>query len=111
MIVATALPAAILATLLRSTNRSSVRGTLRQWKAGVPTLALVVTAPLWLIVVLRGLLYPAIASDHLENSWGGPTLVGAWVVHLMIGVGMLLAASFLLAMWRTPVGGMRDRGG
>jgi hypothetical protein len=63
---------------------------------------LVLTGPLWLIVVLRGVLYPLIEADDLRDSWGGPTLAGAWAVHFALGVAILLAASFVLAWWRPP---------
>ena len=66
-------------------------------------LFLVLTRPLWLIVGLRSVLYPVIAADDLQDSWGGPTLVGAWAVHLGLGVAILLAVSFVLAWWRPPL--------
>ncbi|MEU6187935.1 hypothetical protein [Nocardia sp. NPDC047038] len=37
----------------------------------------------------RGVCYPLVASDDLEDSWGGPTLAGAWAVHAALGVGLL----------------------
>ena len=85
--MATALPAALL---------SPVAGVGKRDPA--PTVALIVTAPFWLLILLRGVLYPAIGADNLEQSWGGPTLVGAWVTHLAVGVAALLVVSLVLAV-------------
>jgi hypothetical protein len=43
-------------------------------------------------------LYPVVGLDDLEDSWGGPTLVGAWAVHLAIGVAALVVVSFAVAV-------------
>lgn len=94
--IATALPAALAAPVVDRVNGDS--GTrLRRRAARVPRVASVATAPFWVLVVFRGVLYPAIGADNLEQSWGGPTLVGAWATHLVIGVAALVAVSFLLA--------------
>jgi hypothetical protein len=69
---------------------------------GVSVVSLVLTGPLWLIVVLRGVLYPLIGADDLQDSWGGPTLAGAWAAHFALVVAILLAVSFVLAWWRPP---------
>jgi hypothetical protein len=100
--VATALPAVVMARIATATNRVDLAVRLRQRAGGVSVLSLVLTAPLWLLVVLRGVLYPLTGADDLQNAWGGPTLVGAWAVHFAIGVGILLAVSFFLAWWRPP---------
>jgi hypothetical protein len=102
VVVATALPAGALATIAATANQGDMATRLRRRSAGVPLVAQLVTAPLWLIVLLRGVLYPVLGSGHLENSWGGPTLAGAWAVHLMIGTVTLLVVSFILALWRSP---------
>jgi len=109
VVIATALPVAVLVNVLRVASRAHVTANLQRWIAGVPFIALVLTAPLWLIVLLRGVLYPALGSSDLEHSWGGPTLIGAWAVHLVIGVVLLLAASLLLALWHRPDIAMRER--
>jgi hypothetical protein len=31
-----------------------------------------------------------------EDSWGGPTLVGAWIVHAMLAVGLQAAGLALI---------------
>ncbi|TQM33106.1 hypothetical protein [Nocardia bhagyanarayanae] len=41
------------------------------------------------VALVRGLGYPLVAADDYENSWGGPTLAGAWAVHAALGVGLL----------------------
>ncbi len=38
---------------------------------------------------VRGALYPLIAGNDLEHSWGGPGLAGAWAVHAALGIGLL----------------------
>jgi hypothetical protein len=106
IVLATALPAVTLAGVAAAANREDIATGLRRWTAGVSRTALLVTAPLWLIVVLRGLLYPAFASRDLENSWGGPTLAGAWAAHLLIGIAALLTVSFVVA----ALARCRDRG-
>lgn len=48
------------------------------------------------VALVRGACYPLIAGDDLENSWGGPTLAGAWAVHAALGVG-------LFPLWLLPL--------
>ncbi|MEV0032144.1 hypothetical protein [Nocardia sp. NPDC050793] len=49
----------------------------------------------WFLVLLaslafvRGVAYPLVGANDYENSWGGPTLAGAWAVHAALGVGLL----------------------
>jgi len=71
---------------------------LRARAASTPIVAKLVTAPFWLLLIARGVLYPVFGADDLEHSWGGPTLLGAWAVHLLIGIALLAAVSVLLAM-------------
>jgi hypothetical protein len=97
-VIATALPAALLARVPGVGNRTDTAKRLRDWAALAPRVALVVTAPFWLLTIFRGVLYPALGADNLEQSWGGPTLVGAWVTHLAVGVGALVVVSLLLAV-------------
>jgi hypothetical protein len=99
VVVATALPVLGLARLAAATKRYDIAARLRVWADATSLVAFVVTAPLWLILVLRGVLYPTFGSGDLRNSWGGPTMAGAWAAHLAVCVGMLLTASFLLALW------------
>jgi hypothetical protein len=70
---------------------------------------LVITAPAWLLLATRGVLYPLFGSDDLDNSWGGPTLVGAWAAHFAVGVAVLLAVSFILAAFGSPGAARRPR--
>ena len=53
-------------------------------------------AAAWSIVVTRGFLYPFFAGNNLEDSWGGPTLAGAWLVHWLIGLPMVAAVAAVL---------------
>ncbi|WP_446222375.1 hypothetical protein ACTWPB_21530 [Nocardia sp. IBHARD005] len=72
-------------------------------------------AMLSVLVLVRGLAYPLVA-DGYENSWGGPTLVGAWAVHAVLGVliapvfvGMIaLFGRLQLRVTRTVLGGDRS---
>ncbi|MEJ2867413.1 hypothetical protein WCD74_06520 [Actinomycetospora sp. OC33-EN08] len=45
---------------------------------------------------LRGPLYGFVVPGPYDDAWGGPTLAGAWTVHALVWVGVLVAA---LAMW------------
>ncbi|MFD4458852.1 hypothetical protein [Nocardia sp. NPDC058480] len=73
-------------------------------------------AMLSVLVLVRGLAYPLVAADGYENSWGGPTLVGAWAVHAALGVliapvfvGMIaLFGRLQLQVTRTVLGGDRS---
>ncbi len=53
----------------------------------------------WAIVVLN-LLYPGRRligmGGTLDDAWGGPTLAGAWAVHALGGLVMLLLMPFVL---------------
>ncbi|MEV0298492.1 hypothetical protein [Nocardia sp. NPDC050710] len=49
------------------------------------------------VAAVRGIAYPLVAANDYENSWGGPTLAGAWVVHALLGVGLLPAWTAVLA--------------
>jgi hypothetical protein len=100
--VATAVPAVIVAGIASAANRVELAARLRQRASRVSAIVFILTVPLWLIVVLRGVLYPVVGADDLEDSWGGPTLAGAWAAHLGLGVAILLAVSFVLAWWRPP---------
>jgi hypothetical protein len=102
LVVATALPAVIMAGIATATHRVELAARLRQRAVGVSVVSLVLTGPLWLIITWRGVLYPLTGADDLQDSWGGPTLVGAWAAHLGLGVAILLAVAFVLAWWRPP---------
>jgi hypothetical protein len=95
LLIAVALPAAMV-SLVRAIAKKG--GASRRALTRVPRVALLVTVPFWLVVLLRGVLYPAFVADNLEQSWGGPTLAGAWVTHLVIGLGALGVASLAVAL-------------
>jgi hypothetical protein len=61
---------------------------------GVVTYFLVFLA---IVAAVRGIAYPLIAADNLENSWGGPTLAGAWAVHALLGLALLPVWLLVLA--------------
>ncbi len=50
-----------------------------------------------IVAAFRGILFPVVASDDLEGSWGGPTSAGAWAVHAALGVGLLPVWLLVLA--------------
>ncbi|MGF6887605.1 hypothetical protein ABIA39_006290 [Nocardia sp. GAS34] len=49
------------------------------------------------LALVRGLAYPLVGDNGLENSWGGPTLMGAWAVHAAFAVLLQPVAAVLLA--------------
>ncbi|MFI1916679.1 hypothetical protein [Nocardia sp. NPDC020380] len=49
------------------------------------------------LAAVRGVLYPVVAAHEYQNSWGGPTLAGAWAVHAVLAVGLLPLWWFLVA--------------
>jgi hypothetical protein len=81
-------------------DRSATR--LRALTAGVPVAAYVVTGVAWFFLLHSGVFYPVFDAGDLQNSWGGPTLLGAWVVHLALALALLLVVAFPFALWRPP---------
>ena len=81
-------------------DRSAAR--LRALTAGVPIAAYVVTGVVWFFLLHSGIFYPVFDAENLQSSWGGPTLVGAWVVHLALALGFLLVVALPLALWKPP---------
>lgn len=73
--------------------------------------ALVVAGYCWIGVVLN-LAYPARPlfgqSGDYRDSWGGPTLAGAWAVHVLGGIAFWLAVPWVLrgyaTLWRRIAG-------
>lgn len=63
----------------------------------VSVLAFVLVVPIWAIFVTRGIFYPAFGADNLEDSWGGPTLAGAWFVHFIQGPPLIMLSMALIA--------------
>ncbi|WP_236581697.1 sensor domain-containing protein [Rhodococcus sp. T7] len=65
-------------------------------------LSLPVGTVAWFVVALsviaafRGLFYGLITDDSYEYSWGGPTLAGAWLVHLVLGLLLVPVAVWIL---------------
>ncbi len=58
--------------------------------------AFALVAEAWSLFVFRGFLYPVFADGHLEDSWGGPTLAGAWLVHWLLGLPLVAAVAVIL---------------
>lgn len=77
----TAPPRSIIGAL---TGRRGVR------PVAYAVLAICVGLLAWFLVFLtlvgafRGIFHPLIDQDSYENSWGGPTLAGAWAVHFLV---------------------------
>jgi hypothetical protein len=42
------------------------------------------------LFLVRGVAYPLVTDDP-SSSWGGPTMAGAWAVHLAVGALALAA--------------------
>jgi hypothetical protein len=101
IVIATVVPAQVIAWAADAARWHDRANRLRDWCAGVPIVAYGVTTVLWVVVVWRGALYPAFGgARNLRASWGGPTLAGAWAVHFAIAAGALLVASLALAWLR-----------
>ena len=71
---------------------------LRHSLVGLPIhlLAFALVVPAWGVFLARGVLYPVFGADHLEDSWGGPSLAGAWLAHFIQGPPLLLLVDFML---------------
>ena len=50
-----------------------------------------------LAFLFRGVLYGLVDHGPYDNSWGGPTRTGAWLVHFLISAPAAAAAILLLA--------------
>ncbi|MCM6775250.1 hypothetical protein NDR87_16780 [Nocardia sp. CDC159] len=48
------------------------------------------------IALVRGIAYPSVGGGDYENSWGGPTLAGAWAVHALLAIAVVLPIGTLL---------------
>ncbi|MGW5666506.1 hypothetical protein [Micromonospora sp. NPDC003776] len=96
------------ALLRREPRRSRLNGL-----AAVPVdvVALAVVGYCWIGVVVN-LAYPARSlfgmSGEYRDSWGGPTLAGAWAVHALAGIAFWLLVPWILrgyvAVWRRLMG-------
>jgi hypothetical protein len=62
----------------------------------VEVVAFALAAGMWAVFLARGVCYPLFGADHLERSWGGPTLAGAWFVHFIQGPPLLYLVSLVL---------------
>jgi hypothetical protein len=110
VVVAFVLPIRIAAWATGALGAHGRARRLRALAAGVPIAAYVVTGVVWIPLLASGIFYPVWDAGNLQNSWGGPTLVGAWVTHLGLALGVLLAVAFPFGLWRPPGGiSRRDR--
>ena len=81
----------------------------RRWSVAAFPLAVLVVFLVWSgwLYPLRpdtlgALGHPFTADPLLHGAWGGPTLVGAWFVHVMVALGMQVVC---MAMIRRLHGG------
>jgi hypothetical protein len=56
--------------------------------------AFVLVAPATAVFLVRGVAYPLVTSDA-SDSWGGPTMAGAWAVHAALGLPLLAAVALV----------------
>lgn len=49
---------------------------------------------LFVLAALRGLLYGLVDDGPYTDSWGGPTLAGAWATHALVALPLLAATGF-----------------
>jgi hypothetical protein len=101
IVVAVALPMRLAAWIVRWLGATATPGKLRNLTSGIPVAAYVVTGIVWVLQIRSGILYPVFDAGNLRNSWGGPTLAGAWVTHFALGLAILLVVSFPFALWKT----------
>ena len=102
VVVAFVLPLRVAAWAAGALGADSSATRLRALTVGVPIAAHVVTGVVWFPLLVSGIFYPVFDAGNLQNSWGGPTLVGAWGTHLALAFGLLLAVAFPFALWRPP---------
>jgi hypothetical protein len=89
-----AVPVAETAMSPRRENRQVFRYSLVGLPAGLVSFALL--GPAWAVFIARGVLYPVFGADHLDRSWGGPSLAGAWVAHFIQGPPLLFVITLVL---------------
>ncbi|WP_419997178.1 hypothetical protein [Streptomyces boninensis] len=83
-----------------STRATAVAGRAVRALPGA-AVAFVLAAPAVGLAVVRGLCYPlAEAGNDVSDSWGGPTMAGAWAVHFAVGVATVAAVTGVLALLR-----------
>lgn len=122
--VALTIPLALLSTVDHGTVQRCVverllrrRASLSRGRAlavlPLDAAAVAVVGYCWLGVVLN-IGFPlrtlvGLGGDNLRDSWGGPTLVGAWAVHAVGGAVFLFVVPWVLrgfvAAWVRVVGG------
>lgn len=100
IVVAAAVPARVTAWVFGGLGATTYPSKLRNVTMSIPVVAYVMTAFVWAIEIYSGILYPVFDDGNLRNSWGGPTLAGAWITHVAVGIGALLVISFPFALWR-----------
>jgi hypothetical protein len=69
------------------------------WSLPLDAVAFAVIGYLWLLLPMN-LLYPlrlAVYDESARDSWGGPTLAGAWAVHAAGGVAVFVVAGLPIA--------------
>jgi len=104
------LAARLLGVPTRGAPPSAVRARRRVFAhalVGLPVnlVAFALVVPAWAVFLTRGVAYPLFGADHLDQSWGGPTLAGAWFVHFIQGPPLLALVTLVL----TPVSKLQAR--
>jgi hypothetical protein len=100
ILVAAVLPIRIASWIAAGAGAAGAAERLRALTQGIPAAAYVATGLVWLPLVPNGILYPLFDSANLNHSWGGPTLAGAWAVHLALGLALLLVVALPFALWQ-----------
>jgi hypothetical protein len=95
--IATAVPAKTFAWAAERAGAHGLGQRIKSWFEGIPAGTDLLTTLLWLLIIWGGVLYP-ISGDAAHAALGGPTLAGAWAVHLATTLGVLLVASLLRAL-------------
>ncbi|SFA80728.1 hypothetical protein SAMN05216266_101553 [Amycolatopsis marina] len=71
------------------------RGSARVGALPVAVAMFLLSAMIWYLVG-RIATYGFFSGD-LHSSWGGPTLAGAWLVHALIALGIVIVSMWALA--------------
>ncbi|MEU7144237.1 hypothetical protein ABZ942_32670 [Nocardia sp. NPDC046473] len=89
-------PRRLLGESVTPRKYSAVRAVWHSLLSGALAVVTWFFAFLAVLGAVRGALYPLLTSGY-ENAWGGPSLAGAWSVHLLIGAALVPVWLLVLA--------------
>lgn len=98
--IALSIPAQGAAWFAERVGAADTGQRIKLWMDGVPTGADSLTALLWVLILWRAIQNPAFGAADSSVSWGRPTSIGAWALHLATTIGGLLVVSVMMALTR-----------